>query len=96
MAVGDHFGPILAYFSGDWDVYSGYGILTHGRIFRREGREGLNRIQIGSLSGINTGFGLPPSPPAPMIYFSKWGGGGRKVQRFPRGFPLNQPSKRAP
>ena len=29
-----HFGvgapPILVYFSGDWDVHWGYGILTHG------------------------------------------------------------------
>ena len=38
MAVGQnqwyHFGvgapPILVYFSGDWDVRWGYGILTHG------------------------------------------------------------------
>ena len=22
--------PILVYFSGDWDVHWGYGILTHG------------------------------------------------------------------
>ena len=34
--MGSHFGwwvnspPILAYFSGDWDVHRGYGILTHG------------------------------------------------------------------
>ena len=31
-----HFGvgapPILVYFSGDWDVHWGYGILTHGQI----------------------------------------------------------------
>ena len=37
MAVGEnHFGvgapPILVYFSGDWDVHWGYGILTHGHI----------------------------------------------------------------
>ena len=45
MAVGQnqwyHFGvgapPILVYFSGDWDVHWGYGILTHGHIFRRHG-----------------------------------------------------------
>ena len=24
--------PILVYFSGDWDVHWGYGILTHGQI----------------------------------------------------------------
>ena len=31
--VKSHFGvgaPILVYFSGDWDVHWGYGILTHG------------------------------------------------------------------
>ena len=31
-----HFGagapPILVYFSGDWDVHWGYGILTHGHM----------------------------------------------------------------
>ena len=31
-----HFGvgapPILVYFSGDWDVHWGYGLLTHGHI----------------------------------------------------------------
>ena len=40
MAVGQnqwyHFGvgapPILVYFSGDWDVHSGYRILTHGHM----------------------------------------------------------------
>ena len=40
MAVGQNqwylFGvgapPILVYFSGDWDVHWGYGILTHGHI----------------------------------------------------------------
>ena len=39
VAVGQnqwyHFGigapPILVYFSGDWDVHWGYGILTHGQ-----------------------------------------------------------------
>ena len=38
LAVGQnqwyHFGvgapPILDYFSGEWDVHWGYGILTHG------------------------------------------------------------------
>ena len=38
LAVGQnqwyHFGvgapPILVYFSGSWDVYWGYGLLTHG------------------------------------------------------------------
>ena len=33
--MGSHFGvgasPILVYFSGDWDVRWGYGILTHGQ-----------------------------------------------------------------
>ena len=33
--MGSHFGvgapPILVYFSGDWDVHWGYGILTHGQ-----------------------------------------------------------------
>ena len=40
VAVGQnqwyHFGvgapPILIYFSGDWDVHWGYGILTHGEV----------------------------------------------------------------
>ena len=31
-----HFGigapPILVYFTGDWDVHWGYGVLTHGHI----------------------------------------------------------------
>ena len=31
-----HFGvgapPILVYFSGDWDVHWGHGILTHGHM----------------------------------------------------------------
>ena len=31
----NHFGtgapPILVYFSGDWDVHWGYGVLTHGQ-----------------------------------------------------------------
>ena len=42
MAVGQnqwyHFGvgapPILVYFSGDWDVHWGYGLLTHGWFFQ--------------------------------------------------------------
>ena len=33
-----HFGvgapPILVYFSGDWDVHWGYGMLTHGHTVR--------------------------------------------------------------
>ena len=40
LAVGQnqwyHFGvgtpPILVYFSGDWDVHWGYGLLTHGHL----------------------------------------------------------------
>ena len=35
--MGSHFEvgapPILVYFSGDWDVHWGYGILTHGHMF---------------------------------------------------------------
>ena len=35
-----HFGlgapPILVYFSGDWDVHWGYGILTHGHLATQE------------------------------------------------------------
>ena len=31
-----HFGvgapPIVVYFSGDWDVHWGYGLLTHGHV----------------------------------------------------------------
>ena len=27
-----HFGEGAVYFSGDWDVHWGYGILTHGHI----------------------------------------------------------------
>ena len=34
--LGSHFGvgapPILVYFSGDWDVHWGCGILTHGHV----------------------------------------------------------------
>ena len=26
--------PILVYFSGDWDVHWGYGLVTHGQILR--------------------------------------------------------------
>ena len=51
MAVGQkqwyHFGvdtpPISVYFSGDWDVHWGYGLLTHGHMdsiqvcFKQEG-----------------------------------------------------------
>ena len=45
MAVGQnqwyHFGvgapPIIVYFSGDWDVHWGYGILTHGQIPTKRG-----------------------------------------------------------
>ena len=41
VAVGQHqwyhFGvgapPILVYFSGDWDVHWGYGLLTHGHVW---------------------------------------------------------------
>ena len=36
MAVGYHFGvgapPILVYFSRDWDVHWGYGILSHSHM----------------------------------------------------------------
>ena len=33
MAVGQIlWDPILTHFSGDWDVHSGYGLLTHGHI----------------------------------------------------------------
>ena len=43
MAVGQnqwyHFGigapPIVVYFSGDWDVHWGYGVLTHGHMATR-------------------------------------------------------------
>ena len=32
-----HFGvgapPVLVYFSGDWDVHWGYGLLTHGHVY---------------------------------------------------------------
>ena len=35
--IGTPFGegapPILVYFSGDWDVHRGYGILTHGGLW---------------------------------------------------------------
>ena len=35
--MGSHFGlgapPIFDPVSGDWDVHSGYGILTHGHIW---------------------------------------------------------------
>ena len=42
VAVGQHqwyhFGtgapPILVYFSGDWDVHWGYGLLTHGHVLK--------------------------------------------------------------
>ena len=42
VAVGQHqwyhFGvgstPIVVYFSGDWDVHWGYGLLTHGHVAR--------------------------------------------------------------
>ena len=30
--------PILLYFSGNWDVHCGYGILTHGRVATRQRR----------------------------------------------------------
>ena len=39
MAMGQHqyqwYGapPILVYFSGDWDVHWGYGVLTHSHIY---------------------------------------------------------------
>ena len=49
LAVGQnqwyHFGvgapPILVYFSGDWDVHWGYGILTHGHLGLHLSRVGL-------------------------------------------------------
>ena len=56
MAMGQnqwyHFGvgapPSLVYFSGDWDVHWGYGLLTHGHVekitlacYLREGRSCL-------------------------------------------------------
>ena len=28
--------PILVYFSGDWDIHGGYGLLTHGHMIRGE------------------------------------------------------------
>ena len=28
--------PILVYFSGDWDVHVGYGVLTHGQILQSQ------------------------------------------------------------
>ena len=37
--LGSHFGvgapPSLVYFSGDWDVHWGYGLLTHGHLDSR-------------------------------------------------------------
>ena len=34
--MGSHFGvgapPLLVYFSKDWDVHWGYGVLTHGQV----------------------------------------------------------------
>ena len=38
----NHFGagapPIVVYFSGDWDVHWGYGLLTHGQMRKRTKR----------------------------------------------------------
>ena len=66
MAVGQnqwyHFGagapPILVYFSGDWDVHWGYGILTHGHIISEQLQ--LFRDKVGELLCVgeaNTGHG---------------------------------------
>ena len=30
--------PILVYFSGDWNVHWGYGLLTHGHMAESRGR----------------------------------------------------------
>ena len=52
MAVGwHHFGvgaaPILVYFSGDWDVHWGSGLLTHGHIFFAEAGASFGRLRHG-------------------------------------------------
>ena len=52
MAVGQHqwyhfavgAPPIFAYFSGEWDVRWGYGLLTHGHMVRMGDARGLLRI----------------------------------------------------
>ena len=44
--MGSHIGigapPILVYFSGDWDVHWGYGVLTHGHMYCNEFKVQLN------------------------------------------------------
>ena len=37
FVVGEFATPFRTYFSGDWDVRWGYGILTHGHISQRPG-----------------------------------------------------------
>ena len=37
--------PVLVYFSGDWDVLWGYGLLNHGHIYRKHPSQLLQPMQ---------------------------------------------------
>ena len=58
MAVGQHqwyhFGvgppPILVYFSGDWDVHWGYGVLTHSHIYPTTSGHRESRTKYSAIS----------------------------------------------
>ena len=68
MAVGQsqwyHFGvgapPILVYFSGDWDVYWGYGILTHSLMILGRGRCGAWWAFVSQVARTAHGGAVPP------------------------------------
>ena len=58
--------PIFAYFSGDWDVHSGYGVLTHGQMYLVFA-EAFDSIDfLGPSSNLETGS-QPPIPGCLML-----------------------------
>ena len=61
-----HFGigapPILVYFSGDWAVLWGYGVLAHGHMMKQELAE----------EALDPRFWSPKAPSPKLGHWSKW------------------------
>ena len=80
-----HFGigapPILVYFSGDWDVHWGYGVLTHGRVVFGLHNAGLVFDGMVFLSegghAVSDSWMLPCRKPVPLLQLDYYFFGGK-------------------
>ena len=68
FGVGEFTTHFRTYFSGDWDVHWGYGLLTHGHIAEETGRSPLvtssNLLVLGSpVERLNRRGWVAPSDP---------------------------------